>query len=291
MKLYIQKILFYFLVWCFRIARYVGLHNPKKVETFLDIDHKYTDPLNTRFSAIANSPQEINYNENIDPIFYDKKAYNSYMQESNTDIEKIWRTRILLENTPRGNIIFFYDAYKMGFSFYSDEKTIPYDILNAVAMKYVTMYRCLDFFVDESVVPKGSPFIKLYFTEEAKKINTPSATNPYARMRKENPNMKAQLQPPQINKSLNPDEKKAPEKMKNKFLYLGKINNAFILQPAPKTRKVLAKFTSPLLETIKMESGVQRETLSYRDFKKSLVNITQMPPNEAPIITIEGSIE
>jgi hypothetical protein len=274
-------------VWCFRFAHYLGLHTPKKIKTFLDADHTYIEPIRARFSTMLDTSN--NYNENIDTIFYNKKEYNSYMQEQNTDLEKIWRTRMLLENTPRGNVLFFYDAFKMGFSFYSDEKTISYEVLNAIAMKYVLLYRCRDFFIDESVVPKDkcSPFIKLYFRDEPKKVldNKPTITNPFARLRKENPNTKT-----------HPEQKKEPEKMKNKFLYLGKMNNALLLQPAPKTRKVLAKFTSPLLETIKMESGVQRETMSYKDFKKSLVNTTHIPttigplPIKTPIVTIEGSI-
>jgi hypothetical protein len=250
-----------------RIAWNLGLYTPKKIETFLDIDHKYMNPLKTMFSKIFQS--EINYNGKIDPIFYDKKAYNEYMQESNTELERIWRTRIVLENTPRGNVLMFYDAFKMGFSFYSDEKNISYDILNAVAMKYVSLYRCRDFFMDEAHVPKEkvSPFIKLYFTEDTKKPVPSTGTNPFAKMRKENPNAK-------IHQQKQPEEKE-PEKMKNKFLYLGKMGNALFIQPGPKKRKVLAKFTSPLLETIKMESGVQRETMSYKDFKNSKLKSTE----------------
>jgi hypothetical protein len=63
------------------------------------------------------------------------------MTESNTELEKMWRTRILFENTPRGNVIMFYDPYKLGFSFYCDQKIISYDILNAIATKYVRMFR------------------------------------------------------------------------------------------------------------------------------------------------------
>jgi len=256
----LQKLYFYFLVWCFRIAYYMGLQKPKKIETFIDLDNKYMDPLKKKFATIFN--MSLDLNKNIHPIFYDKKAYNEYMQESNTELEKEWKTRMILEYTPRGNVLMFYDAFKMGFSFYSDEKTISYDILNAIAMKYVTMYRCLDFFVDESLIPKEkcSPFIKLYFTEEPKKVedNKPNS-NPFAKMRRENPNIKTKEKILEVK-----------ELLKNKFLYLGKMNNSLFLQPAPKTRKILAKFTSPLLETIKLESGVQRERISYKDFKKSL---------------------
>ena len=247
------------------IAWRLGLYEPKKIESFLDIDRKYIDPLTKKFAKIFES--SINYNENISPIFYDKKEYNEYMQTANTELEIIWKTRILFEHTPRGNIMMFYDAYKMGFSFYSDEKTISYDILNAVALKYVSLYRCRDFFIDESLTPISSPFIKLYLIDEPKKQMNNATKNTFARMKRENPNAK------HIGNTIaknNDNEKKEAEKMKNKFLYLGKIQNSKWTQPLPKKRKVLAKFTSPLLESIKMDAGVQRETLSYKDFKNTL---------------------
>ena len=92
----------------------------------------------------------------------------------------------------------FYDPYKLGFSYYSDTNGIPYFILNAVAMKYIYTFRCLDFFVDnkltqylltnnfllneyfnkniEDMEPEffESPLISLYFTEE---INTKKISN------------------------------------------------------------------------------------------------------------------
>ena len=280
--LLLHKYLFYFLVWCFRIAYYMGIHTPKKIETFIDADNKYIEPLKKKFANIFESSLDVN--RNVHPIFYNKKEYNEYMQNTTTELEQEWRTRMLLEYTPRGNVLMFYDAFKMGFSFYSDEKTISYDILNAVAMKYVTMFRCLDFFIDESVVPKEkySPFIKLYFTEEPKKVEENKSTAsiaPFAKMRRENPNAKGH-----VNTKEKTDGTK--ELLKNKFLYLGKMNNSLFLQPAPKVRKVLSKFTSPLLETIKLESGVQRERISYKDFKKSI----KFTENQEPTYTVEGQI-
>jgi len=208
------------------------------------------------------------------------------MQTSDNELEKIWKTRIIFENTPRGNVILFYDAYKQGFSYYCDQKTISYDLLNAAAMKYVSIYRCLHFFIDETIVPDKykSPFIKLYFTEETKNTLVHKNTNTFAHMRnygKENPNAKKPL-PNKKNtlstmflKQLLPKEKQnvsvlepEPDKIKNKFMYLGKINNFKLLQSLPKKRKILAKFKSPLLENIKLDSYVQRETMSFKDFKK-----------------------
>jgi flagellar biosynthesis GTPase FlhF len=74
-------------------------------------------------------------------------------------LELQWKRRLLHESTPRGNIIMYYDIYKQAFTYVSDQQ-MNYDILNACAMKYVRIFRCLDFFVDVNILPSGyiSPF-------------------------------------------------------------------------------------------------------------------------------------
>ena len=46
----------------------------------------------------------------------------------------------------------YYDVFKQGFSYYSNENYISYKILNAIAMKYVMVFFCRDFFMDENVL-------------------------------------------------------------------------------------------------------------------------------------------
>ena len=281
-----------------KLAFSLGLYEPPKIETILDIDAKYILPIKTKFLKHFEN-LTIDYNENIDAIFYDKKAFASFMMECETALEKTWKTRILFESTTRGNIIMFYDAYKLGFSFYCDQKTISYDILNAAAMKYVILFRCRHFFIDESVVAKEhtSPFIKIHFTDEPPK-NKQADKSAFAKLRNYSMNhptdkqklasssstsqasnmfsnlFGSKIKNDSVGQTNKPDEKTV-EKMKNKFIYLGKIHNCKLSQPAPKKRKVLAKFSSPLLENIKLDSSnLQRECMSYSDFKKSLVKTT-----------------
>ena len=114
-----------------------------------------------------------NYNTNIDSIFYNKDEYNKLMQILNNDLEKKWKTKILFESTPRGNILMFYDTYKQSFCYYCDSNSSPYYILNAVAMKYVLIFYCRDFFLDNKITENyvDSPFISIYSIEEKKKEN------------------------------------------------------------------------------------------------------------------------
>jgi hypothetical protein len=277
--------MYYYVVYSFfRIGFILGFFVQEKKESFLVMDSKYILPLKIKFLKTFEN-QRVQYNENIDPIFYDKKEFSICVSEANNRLETSWKTKMLFENTPRGNILMFYDAYKLGFSFYSDQNVISYDILNAAAMKYVSIFRCRDFFIDESITPTSSPFIKLHFTDEPKKDISKSDKSAFVKLQnysKENPNKKQlhikptpsilpnffsfekQIQKPKI------VETNEPEKMKNKFLYLGKMINFKITQMAPKKRKVLAKFTSPLLDNIKLDSNIQKERISYSDFKKSM---------------------
>jgi hypothetical protein len=284
----LRQIYYSIFIFFVRLAFSLGIYDRPKIESFLDNDNKYILPLKTRFlkqfDGIISEP-----NANINHIFYDKKTFAEYMGAINSDspLEKEWRTRILFESTPRGNIIMFYDAFKLGFSFYCDQKTISYDILNAAAMKYVTLFRCRHFFIDEMIVPKEhcSPMIKLYLTDEPSKTKE-ADRGAFAKLRNySKPNEK--IIAPKSNGSIlsmfqfntpkpaitQTDIKiNEPEKMKNKFIYLGKIHNFKMTQYVPKKHKVLAKFTSPLLENIKLEStNLQRECMSYLDFKKSFV--------------------
>jgi len=231
MKLYnsIQYFYYILLYYWFRLAFIIGIFKPPIIpKTFLEENKEYIDPLIQLFQKTFENT-DILWNESIQLLLYDKSQYTQFMTESNNLLENSWRAKIIFENTPRGNIIMFYDPYKMGFSFYCDQKVVSYDILNAIASKYVRIFRCRHFFLDETIVPKEykSPFITTYFED---KTTTPS--------------------------------QKPDESIKNKFIYLGKIANFQITQTTPKPRKVLAKFVSPMLESL----GGQK--MSFKDYKE-----------------------
>jgi len=217
----------------------------------------------------------IDFNENIDRVFYQKNILNEILKDPKNKLEIQWKTRILYDSLSRGNIIFFYDPYKMGFSYYSDQNVISYDILNAVAMKYVIMYRCRHFFIDENIVPKEypSPLIDLYFKEKSEPNEKKMDQSHFIKRKMSMKDKSNQYE----NGKLKPLE---PEKLQNKFIYLGKIANFQWTQPVPKKQKVLAKFTSPLLENIIKDSGVQRESMKYSDFKAKVKPLTIQIPQD-----------
>ena len=123
-----------------------------------------------RYESFLLDTNKDRKNQNIHLIFYDKDAFQELMKQEKNFAELEWKRRILIDNTPRGNIIMYYDPYKQGFAYYSDVNGIPYFILNAVAMKYVINFSCLDFFIDNKIVEEySSPFISIYFSEDKKK--------------------------------------------------------------------------------------------------------------------------
>ena len=106
-----------------------------------------------------------NPNQNIEPVYYNIARLRQALEESSYEHkEKRWRSRVLVEYTPLGNIIMNYDVYRFGFSYYSDNNSLNYDLLNAVAMKYVKIFHCLDFFMDETFY--DSPLFDVFYAEK-----------------------------------------------------------------------------------------------------------------------------
>jgi len=228
-------------VYYFKILYFLGLHDPaayKKPKTATEREKEYCLQKKERFRTFS---QNTKKNENISKLFYDKKAYDEYMQYQNTDIEKKWKSKLMLENTPRGNILMYYDAYKMGFAYVSDQNGISYEILNACAMKYVQMFFCYDFFIDEIV-------------------HSELSTSALAEIM-------SHYTPLKLTHSLSANLKNKNENIRNKFLYLGKMStgNFQILQPihTDVKKKSLPLFQSALLENM----GSDSNRMSYKDFK------------------------
>ena len=224
---------------------------------------------------------DTSYPQQIESFFYDKPQYIHTMKEITNPYEKQWKTRILFEHTPRGNIIMMYDIYKMGFSYYSDQQSIPYDILNAAAMKYVVVFKCLDFFIDETY--HKSPFLELYETETIKENKMQT------RIQKQNTNIKNTMKlvatkaPAPAPTSATPattNPTDAPQQtitIKNRFLYQGKITNFAFIQRTKKKGVNPTSFKEHLQHRELFENGSGH--ISYKDFKAKLL---QRDENRAP---------
>jgi hypothetical protein len=127
-----------------------------------------------------------NLSSNIDVVFYNRKELNKVMLIENNHLEKEWKTRIMIDSTPRGNLIMFYDVYKQGFAYYSDQNSMPYSVLNGAAMKYVVMFGCRDFYMDENFLPEEypSPLAKIFLEDDKPESGDGTAANKKAKPEK-----------------------------------------------------------------------------------------------------------
>jgi len=219
---------------------------------------------------------EKDFNENIDKCFYNKTKLNIILTEENNELEKKWKTKILFETSPRGNIIMYYDAFKQGFAYYCDQTSIPYNLLNAVAMKYVRIYRCRDFFVDNLETPdeNPSPLLDIQEKKEEKKeekLNEKKETkkSPFATFKNYNTVSNKLKDEKKEGKKEETEKKEDKIYIRNKFICLGKMCNFYILQsdPTKKKGKRLVSFKSNLIDSMKT-SALQTPAMSYSDFKK-----------------------
>jgi len=246
---YVLKLFTFTEILIFSIQFMIYLYNEinRKIDlndgTKIEIKMKICD-LNRFLKSYNDTTCE--WNSNINQLFHDRENF----KDNINDLEKIWFSRKLMVNTERGNIIMFYNVFNECFSYYSDQSGIPYDILNKVIMKYVLIYRCRDFFIDESLIPEGfsSPFVDYIYKEEAlenskKKMikdklllndMNESHNSPFAKLKNRNPQISASskriinLERVHI---LDASGKVVIKRnIQNRLIYLGKINNCDMLQ-------------------------------------------------------------
>lgn len=195
-------------------------------------------------------------NTNICADLYDYDARKTLFAEEKNDTERLWKTRILYESTERGNVLFYYNPYKLSFEYYSDAQIIPYSILQYVAKKYVSMNRCRDFYIDMIERPQNKMIVVLRKEEEAmksKKMKVNDITklvdksltntdNVFESLKEHRTVSKGPVKGPA--KGPATKETKGPPKTKeikekplefaNKYVRLGKISEFNITQKPPK---------------------------------------------------------
>lgn len=253
------KSIFYAYVYYLRVLEFLGLYTFKIQYTITDKEHDFFNKKREWFiektAKIGNQT-----NENINPLFYNKILYNEYLNTTNkqTQLEKKWKTRLSFISTPRGNVIMYYDAYKLGFAYYSDQSKLSNEILNACAMQYAVQYRCLDFYVDEATSPnfKENRFVKTVFDEETeadKIIKKPTGFLVTNKKQQQDKNTK--------------EKNIEPPKMKNKYIYVGKLSTIYLLKQPEKPNKNIL-FKSDLLNMLEENADVQKNVFSYADYKK-----------------------
>src|SRR5210317_869326 len=250
------------------------------IKNILTKSEEYVEERKKDFLPYYNNNNNTNNNnENITNEVYNRDLFKKAIEKEDNELEKVWRRRMLFEPTPRGNVYMYYDIFKLGFAYYSDVNSLPYSILNAVAMKYCKIFKCNDFFIDQNVITdknKESPLIKILHMEEKKKKSGDGKQiskdilkdAPFIKLKKNKSKMTCG------NKET--DKKETEDKSKtnitNKFINKGKIYNMTVLNKP--TKKTSENFTSPLLDNLSQEHDLQKTVMSYKEYKNLLDNIT-----------------
>lgn len=261
------------------------------MNTFLKlfVENKKEKPIVITTEMVLKEYEEKEYNKflklfendhanlNMNKEFYDIELYKNTVLNTDNEFEKQWKSRILYENTPRGNITMYYDAFKKGFAYYADQTSIPYKLLNTVAMKYVRIFSCRDLFIDDKYTPENyqSPLIKIQEEEEKKEKERIKSelgesgvkkeilkNGPFAKLKK------YRLEDPKKdNEKMNKDKTINLISNVNKFLYMGKIMNFSFIQKMP-VKRILKVENSYFKNLFDREHELQKDVLNYKNFKK-----------------------
>lgn len=198
-------------------------------------------------------------NKNMLNIYYNKTELTDIISNNReNNYELIWKKRNIIINTPYGNIGMNYNLYHKGFSYYSDIKNIPYNILTCISMNYVLMYYCLDFYVDNTIINDWiSPFWIIWDKET--KSNETTLNNPFikrlddVKLLSTNKQIIAKLKNYRLD--FGKDEKGQPNIIynKNRFIYSGKITD----MPSFKVKKI------PII--------LNTNKISFQEYKKLIL--------------------
>lgn len=259
-----------------KLYKFVYPKQKPPVLTVLSETDNYIEQSKRRFLKTIQSRNQgdaafLNSNTNIE--FYSKPTYQAAIRLDKNPLELDWKRRILFENTPRGNVIMYYDPYKLAFAYYCDTSSMPYKLLNAIAMKYVLRFHCLDLFIDNEITETTclSPLIKTLFVDEPIKskqkpgqVSVDLKNAPFVKLKKYDTSTK---NIDNKDKDKDSKDKKTQPIIHNNFVCIGKIINFSFLNKVEKPVPSINGFKSNLLDNLSAENNLQKQVLSYKDFK------------------------
>jgi hypothetical protein len=213
----------------------------------------------------------IDIEENTTPIDELKKKAQQHIIDEQL---KTFNKKFVIEHTPLGNVLMFYNHEKLAFEYYSD-LTIPYRYLETVARKYVLTYDYRPLYIDmeeelkeyerkmqEKEKEKEDNKVANSNSDINKNVKTKDVFAKFKSYNKEAGSGRVNTAPPPknsipqnriVNTNLNDGNKNEKILMKenaNRYSYQGKFSNFNILQKI--NRKVVDK----------------KYALSFADFKK-----------------------
>lgn len=159
---------------------------------------------------------------------------------------KKFKKNYVIEHTPLGNVLMFYNHDKLAFEYYSD-LTIPYRYLETVARKYVVTYNYRPLYIDMEDELK----------EYEKKLQEKEAREKEAREKEEND----KLSNSNSHTNAKPKDVFAKFKSYNKEAGTGRVNTA----PPPKNSIPQNRVATPNLKDTKKDSNGNNEKMLLKE--------------------------
>jgi hypothetical protein len=243
--------------------------------------------LETNTNKETNDVTETKEEEPPKPIIFEEKYKEEYKKAEDFEVsqERLEQLKnsILIESTPLGNVVMYYDSSRETFIYYSDS-TIPYRYLEVVARKYVVTNRCKKLYIDmekelkeaqEKLEKKQEERLKL--EEENKEKNkkegsvatsTPVKKNVFAKLKNynrdnslktagipsDNKSVSKKVIPQPDNNATSTSEALLLKENANRYSYEGKVVNFSFLKKVE--RKAVDK----------------RYGMNFADFKKMMTD-------------------
>jgi len=200
----------------------------------------------------------------------DSGVYRVGWVATDDDIE-LWKRRSLMLHTPFGNIYMYYDLFHRGFAYYADNKDITHNILNCVAIRYIIMYNCRDFYNDMVFIEDGSSVLYDIWKKEVKTVLKPFLPRLEATKTPKNVQVDTGVLKDKEKLVVSKPEEKIYEK--NHFIYLGKMMDI----PCFKTSKRVVKLPS--------------KKMDFSDFKRLMRNASGDSQNSIGEVSHEYKVD
>ena len=185
----------------------------------------FQDTCTTALEKALNSSDDVNLN--VPAAFYKRADYNAIQDEDMVVLCREWKSRVLMTASPlvqQGNVLMYYDPSRLAFVYHCDF-AVSNAVLEGFAMKYVTKFRCLDFFVDETVWK--SPLLPLHALEDVDTGDDDTTKKEKEKEKKDKDDVRDFLKEhSSAFIAAKPDAKKVkvvPLVIKNRFVHKGKL--------------------------------------------------------------------
>jgi len=161
---------------------------------------------------------------------FENKYLDKYLALTPTHLDKTTLENLannfVMEYTPNGNVIMFYDVVRETFTYYADN-SIPYRYLQVLARKYVCTFNCPSLYKHSIEPTEAEP------TKSEPSVPSAAPVVPVVPVAK--PSVYAKLKP--YNTTIQEKPKEAADKkpVTNRYTCSGKINNMSFLKKVPRT--------------------------------------------------------